>query len=79
MVAIFLPGMFPAACRCDGRSGYFEAASVIVCLVLAGQVLELKARAQTGDAICALLDLAPKTARGGSATAARTRCAAWPR
>ena len=42
---------------------YFEAAAVIVTLVLLGQVLELKARAQTGNAIRALLDLAPKTAR----------------
>ena len=42
---------------------YFEAASVIVTLVLLGQVLELKARARTGNAIRALLDLAPKTAR----------------
>jgi Cu+-exporting ATPase len=42
---------------------YFEAAAVIVTLVLLGQVLELKARARTGNAIRALLDLAPKTAR----------------
>lgn len=42
---------------------YFEAAAVITVLVLMGQVLELKARARTGGAIRALLDLAPKTAR----------------
>jgi Cu+-exporting ATPase len=42
---------------------YFEPASVIVTLVLLGQVLELRARSQTGSAIKALLDLAPKTAR----------------
>src|SRR5579872_6554742 len=42
---------------------YFEAAAVIVTLVLLGQVLELKARSQTGAAIRALLGLAPKTAR----------------
>ena len=41
---------------------YFEAAAVIVTLVLLGQVLELRAREQTGSAIRALLDLAPKTA-----------------
>jgi Cu+-exporting ATPase len=42
---------------------YFEAAVVIVALVFVGQVLELRARERTGDAIRALLDLAPKTAR----------------
>src|SRR6185437_11134472 len=42
---------------------YFEAAAVIVTLVLVGQVLELRARALTGGAIRALLDLAPQTAR----------------
>ena len=42
---------------------YFEAAAVIITLVLLGQVLELRARAQTGGAIRALADLAPKTAR----------------
>ena len=42
---------------------YFEAAEVITTLVLLGQVLELRAREQTGGAIRALLDLAPKTAR----------------
>ena len=42
---------------------YFEAAAVIVTLVLVGQVLELRARAQTGAAVRALLDLSPKTVR----------------
>jgi Cu+-exporting ATPase len=65
VVAALLPGIFPASFR--GESGevgmYFEAAAVIVTLVLLGQVLELKARSQTGAAIKALLGLAPKTAR----------------
>ncbi len=42
---------------------YFEAAAVIISLTLLGQVLELKARSETGAAIKALLGLAPKTAR----------------
>jgi P-type Cu+ transporter len=64
IVAVLAPGMFPVALRGDdGTVGvYFEAAGVIVTLVLAGQVLELKARERTGGAIRALLDLAPKTA-----------------
>ncbi len=65
MIAALLPDIFPASFR--GESGevgmYFEAAAVIVTLVLLGQVLELKARSQTGAAIKALLGLAPKTAR----------------
>jgi len=65
VVALFLPGLFPASFR--GSSGavdlYFEAAAVIVTLVLMGQVLELRARSKTGEAIKALLGLAPKTAR----------------
>jgi P-type Cu+ transporter len=65
LVAAFLPGIFPASFRSpDGQVDlYFEAAAVIVTLVLLGQVLELRARAQTSSAIRALLDLAPKTAR----------------
>lgn len=64
-VATFLPGIFPESFRDGtGRVGvYFEAAAVIITLVLLGQVLELKARGQTGAAIRALLGLAPKTAR----------------
>jgi P-type Cu+ transporter len=65
LVAAFMPGVFPASFRApDGQVAlYFEAAAVIVTLVLLGQVLELRARAQTSSAIRALLDLAPKTAR----------------
>jgi Cu+-exporting ATPase len=65
LVAALLPGIFPASFRSpDGQvAPYFEAAAVIVTLVLLGQVLELRARAQTSSAIRALLDLAPKTAR----------------
>src|SRR5664280_2322088 len=63
--ATFAPGMFPAGFRGMGGtvSVYFEAAAVITVLVLLGQVLELRAREQTGGAIRALLKLAPKTAR----------------
>ncbi len=46
-----------------GQGMYFESAAVIVTLVLLGQVLELKARARTSDAIRGLLELAPRTAR----------------
>src|SRR5271170_6409032 len=62
--ATFAPGMFPAGFREMGGtvSVYFEAAAVITVLVLLGQVLELRAREQTGGAIRALLKLAPKTA-----------------
>ncbi|MDX5369622.1 MAG: heavy metal translocating P-type ATPase [Alphaproteobacteria bacterium] len=64
LVATFLPGVFPEQYRMGhGVGTYFEAAVVIVALVFVGQVLELRARERTGDAIRALLDLAPKTAR----------------
>jgi Cu+-exporting ATPase len=65
LVAALFPGRFPASFRMPdgGVPLYFEAASVIVALVLLGQVLELRARAQTGSVIRALLDLAPKSAR----------------
>ena len=65
IIAVVFPEIFPAAMRGpDGAVGvYFEAAAVIVTLILFGQVLELKARSQTGAAIKALLGLAPKTAR----------------
>ena len=64
IVATFLPGVFPEEYRMGhGVGTYFEAAVVIVALVFVGQVLELRARERTGDAIRALLDLAPKTAR----------------
>ena len=64
-IATFLPGMFPAGLQMHGghMPVYFEAAVVIIALVFVGQVLELRARERTGDAIRALLDLAPKTAR----------------
>lgn len=65
VVATFLPDLFPASLRVHGGMVplYFEAAAVITALVLLGQVLELRARSQTGNAIKALLGLAPKTAR----------------
>jgi Cu+-exporting ATPase len=64
MVAVLLPGLFPPAMQQDGYIPvYFEAAVVIVALIFTGQVLELRAREKTGDAIRALLDLSPKTAR----------------
>ncbi|RJL05107.1 heavy metal translocating P-type ATPase [Paracoccus aestuarii] len=64
IVATFLPGVFPEQYRMGhGVGTYFEAAVVIVTLVFVGQMLELRARERTGDAIRALLDLAPKTAR----------------
>jgi len=64
-VAVVAPHIFPAAFRsATGTVAvYFEAAAVIIVLVLLGQVLELRARAATGGAIRALLDLSPKTAR----------------
>ena len=65
IVATFFPGIFPYSFRdASGQVGvYYEAAAVIVTLVLLGQVLELKARSQTSGAIRALLELAPPTAR----------------
>ena len=88
VVATLAPGLFPA--RVPRRTTasvavYFEAAAVIVTLVLLGQVLELRARSRTGAAIRALLGLAPKTARrvargrqrGGRA--ARRRCSVGDR
>jgi len=65
IVARLAPGLFPASFRNEhGEVGvYFEAAAVIVTLVLLGQVMELRARSRTGAAIKALLGLAPKTAR----------------
>jgi P-type Cu+ transporter len=64
-VATLMPGLFPQAFRsADGSVAiYFEAAAVITVLVLLGQVLELRARENTSNAIKALLNLAPKTAR----------------
>ncbi len=64
VLATLAPGLFPAAFRgADGSVPvYFEAAAVIVTLVLLGQVLELRARARSGAALRALLHLAPPTA-----------------
>jgi Cu+-exporting ATPase len=64
-VATFLPQLFPAGLQMPGghMPVYYEAAVVIVALVFVGQVLELRARERTGDAIRALIDLSPKTAR----------------
>lgn len=66
LIAVLFPSLFPASFK-DSMTGeislYFEAAAVIVTLILLGQVLELKARGQTSAAIKALLGLAPKTAR----------------
>jgi len=64
LFATFAPGLFPAGFRSMGGTVaiYYEAAAVITVLVLLGQVLELRAREQTGGAIRALLKLAPKTA-----------------
>ncbi|HVN85117.1 MAG TPA: heavy metal translocating P-type ATPase [Candidatus Binatia bacterium] len=65
VVATLLPGVFPDSFR--GHAGevavYFEAAAVIIALVLLGQVLELRARSRTSGAIKALLGLAPRSAR----------------
>ncbi|BCL59705.1 copper-translocating P-type ATPase [Desulfomarina profundi] len=65
LVGVLFPGIFPASMQnTDGSVGvYFEAAAVIVTLILLGQVMELRARNQTGAAIKALLGLSPKTAR----------------
>jgi heavy metal translocating P-type ATPase len=65
VAAILWPGLFPPGFRGPDSAVavYFEAAAVITVLVLLGQVLELRARAQTSGAIRALLDLAPKVAR----------------
>ncbi|MBI2963231.1 MAG: YHS domain-containing protein, partial [Deltaproteobacteria bacterium] len=65
VAAAVIPGAFPPSFRGHGAevAVYFEAAAVIVTLVLLGQVLELSARRRTGAAIRALLGLAPKTAR----------------
>lgn len=64
VVATLFPFVFPNSFRINGVvPAYFEAAVVIVTLTLLGQILELKARSETGSAIKSLLDLAPKTTR----------------
>ena len=65
VASVLAPGLFPASLR-DAHGlapAYFEAAAVILILVLTGQVLELSARERTGDALRALLGLAPASAR----------------
>lgn len=64
VVAVVLPGIIPDAFHGHGGKTalYFESAGLIIVLVLLGQVLELRARDRTGDALRALLNLAPKTA-----------------
>jgi len=65
LAGLLAPGAFPAALAGAGGQppAYFEAAAVILALVLAGQAMESAARERTGDAIRALMDLAPRTAR----------------
>ncbi len=65
VVALLFPGMFPPVMRMEGGlvDVYFEAAAVITVLVLLGQVLELRARSRTNEAIRLLLGMSPKTAR----------------
>ncbi len=65
VVALLLPGIFPLVMQMEGGfvDVYFEAAAVITALVLLGQVLELRARSRTNEAIKLLLGMAPKTAR----------------
>ena len=73
-VATVAPGLFPPSFRTMAGMipVYYEAAGVVVALVLLGQVLELRARASTGKAIRALLNLAPKTARRVAADGTET-------
>jgi P-type Cu+ transporter len=74
VIVLIAPALVPMAYH-GGTMGppvYFEAAAVIITLVLMGQVLELKARARTGSAIRALLDLAPKTAQRRTADGVAT-------
>lgn len=64
LVAVLFPGLIPESFQHHGRAEvYFEAAAVIITLVLLGQVLELRARRRTSSAIRELLSLAPPTAR----------------
>ena len=73
LVATLAPGLFPPTFNMHGMVPvYYEAAGVVVALVLLGQMLELRARAATGKAIRALLNLAPKTARRVAADGTET-------
>ena len=71
-VALVFPSVVPRTGMGMGPPVYFEAAAVIVTLVLVGQVLELRARSRTGAAVRALLDLAPKTVRRRTANGEET-------
>jgi Cu+-exporting ATPase len=63
VIATLAPGVVPVAFRHGGHAAlYFESAAMIVTLVLLGQVLELRARSRTGEALRSLLDLAPRVA-----------------
>src|SRR5262249_51805328 len=65
VIAVFAPGLFPAEFRMHGGEevgAYFEAAAVIVTLVMLGEVMQLRALGQTSQAIRHLLELAPNTA-----------------
>jgi P-type Cu+ transporter len=73
LIATLAPGLFPDTFKMHGMVPvYYEAAGVVVALVLLGQVLELRARAATGKAIRMLLNLAPKTARRVAADGTET-------
>ena len=73
VAAVLVPGVFPTSFLAHGRIGvYFEAAAVIISLTLLGQMLELRARAQTSAAIRSLLGLSPKTARRINADGSET-------
>ncbi len=65
VAATFAPQLFPLSMRDEQGvvAVYFEAAAVITTLVLLGQVLELRARSRTSEAIKMLMELVPKTAR----------------
>ncbi len=63
VIALIFPQALPMSAGMDGPPLYFEASAVIIALVFLGQVLELRAREETGSALRSLLDLAPKTAR----------------
>ena len=64
LIAALFPDIFPASFREDGEVGvYFEAAAVIVALILLGQVIELRARSRTSQAVKQLLGMQAKTAR----------------
>jgi Cu+-exporting ATPase len=65
VIALLMPDIFPPVMQMEGGlvDVYFEAAAVITALVLLGQVLELRARSRTNEAIRLLLGMAPKTAR----------------